>query len=122
MLSARSKALWLALVRSIAHRTLVIVLTPTPPDRSPRCLTCSAAVLDSSASHQESTAVRHWQEKNPRGSDRFRLRPRQRTVAGRSADSACLVRVYQWDISRALSRRKKKMGAPRFSMVRVALA
>jgi hypothetical protein len=34
MLSARSKALWLAFVRSIAHRIFAIVATPIPPDRS----------------------------------------------------------------------------------------
>src|SRR4026209_904690 len=43
-LSARSKAFWLALVRSISHRIFAIVVTPIPPDRSVSVsFTCSVA-------------------------------------------------------------------------------
>lgn len=103
MLSARSKALRLAFVRSTAHRTVLIAVTSTPHHRLPRFLLPSGCWPAAPARRRESTVERHWQGTSRPGPDRSRCPLLRRVSAVRPGCSACLVHECQGSVPRTSS-------------------
>ena len=102
MLSARSKALRLAFVRSIAHKTFLIVVTSTPHHRRGQSFVPLGCVPQAQSRHQESTVEYHWLETNPHGLDRSRFPLRRRPSAVGQAGSASFVHEARGTVSRYL--------------------